>query len=55
MGRVGSHVGDESDFALAGELDALVELLCGPHGSLGGETKGVAGGSLKRSGDERCA
>ena len=32
--RVGAHVGDQADVALARQLDALVEFLCNAHRAL---------------------
>jgi hypothetical protein len=40
--RVGTHVGDEADGALAGDVDALVEPLGGAHGALGAEAQARA-------------
>jgi hypothetical protein len=50
--RVGSHVGDQADRAAA-DVDALVELLGGAHGALGGEAELARGLLLQRRGDER--
>ena len=51
MGAVGAHVGYQAHAALAGQLDAFVELLRDAHGPRGTEVQ-ADGGSLLESG--RC-
>src|SRR6185369_15143225 len=53
--RIGSHVGDQGDGALAGDLDALVELLSRTHRALRVEAKAAARGLLEGRGDVRGA
>ena len=50
--RVGAHVGDQADIALA-NVDALVELLRQAHRALGGEAELARGLLLQRRGRER--
>ena len=47
--RVGTHVGDQAHSSLAGDVDALVELLGHRHGSCGGHVQ-LAGGLLLEGG-----
>ena len=49
---VGAHVGDEADRSLAGDGDALVELLGEGHRALGAEPEAVVGGLLIAAGGE---
>ena len=51
-GRVGAHVGDETDRAITG-VDTLVELLGDAHRPVRGETELSGRLLLKRGGDER--
>src|SRR5690606_12322043 len=51
-GRVGAHVGDEADGALAADVDALVELLGGAHGLARGEAEPLGRLLLERGGGE---
>ena len=51
--RVGPHVGDEADLALAGEVHALVQLLGDPHGLARGEPELAGGLLLEGGGGER--
>src|SRR5690606_23095662 len=52
-GRVGAHVGDETDRALAAELDALVELLRDAHRPLRAERQLARRLLLQTRRDER--
>ena len=51
--RVGTHVGDQTDLALA-DVDALVQLLRGAHGAVGGHAELAHPLLLQRRGGERC-
>ena len=53
VGGVGSHVCDETDAALVGQVDALVELLCDSHRAVGRHAQSAAGRLLQCAGDER--
>ena len=49
---VGTHIGDETDRALTGDVDALIELLGDGHGAAGGHVQLPAGLLLKGGGGE---
>ena len=53
IGRVGSHVGDESYRLAIAEDDSLVKTLGGAHRALRIEPKAACGLLLKSAGDER--
>ena len=50
--RVGTHVGDQADAALA-RVHAFIQLLCHAHGALGGEAELARSFLLQRRGGER--
>ena len=50
--RVGTHIGDQADGAVAGDLDALVQRLGGPHGAGGRKAEPAAGLLLQGGGDK---
>jgi hypothetical protein len=50
--RVGAHVGDQADAALA-DVDAFIELLRDAHGALRRKTELARGFLLQRRGRER--
>ena len=53
IGRVGAHVGDQTDAALA-QVNPLVELLCDCHGPAGSVTQAAGGLLLHGAGSEGC-
>ena len=51
--RVGTHVGDQTNFALA-NVDTFVQFLRGAHGALSAKAQLARGFLLQRGGRERC-